>query len=73
MSTLKERLEATLGVIDSSDISLTEYVVHLYYFFSFERQIVKRNRAHHKAEKLKQKIDENLEVFIFRKQMSDHP
>lgn len=73
MSTFKDRLEATLKVIDDSDISPKEYVVHFYYFFSFERQIVKRNRAHHKAEKFKQKIDTNLEVFVFRKQMSDHP
>ena len=72
MSTMKERLEMTMKVLDDQ-VTAVETLIHLYYFFQFERLIVKRNRVHIKAAKFERKLAYNIEVYTFRKQMSDHP
>jgi hypothetical protein len=72
MATLQERLNKTLAFVDDDDVTLAEAAVHVYYFLRFEYAIWARNKHAKTAQKCAKKLNANLDVLGFRKQLREH-
>lgn len=71
MHTMHERYEKTVSFINDPDVTVREGLVHAYLWTRFEWAIIQRNKHARRARRLAKRLNNNLEVVGFRKQMKD--
>ena len=64
------RVRKTIEYIEDPDVTALEAYAHVYLWLRFEYALYLRNRYSKKAIKFGQKLNDNLDVVAFRKEMN---
>lgn len=70
MSTFKERLDKTVELCADDNVTIVEAFTHVINWMRFERAIILRNRYAVLASKLSRRLNTNMDVWEFRKELS---
>lgn len=71
MSTWQERCTKTLELANQDDVSIREGLGHIYWWLRFEWSVWQRNKHANNAAYYARKLNTNLDVYEFRKEMSN--
>jgi hypothetical protein len=69
MATFEERFEMTKKYVLDKDTTFPEAIAHGYLWYRYERALIRRRRAEVTGRKLMKKLNQNIDVFNFRKDL----
>lgn len=69
MSTQRERMNRVCEVANDDSVSFREGLILIVLWLRFEHQIIRGRKANQRAQRLGQKLNENLSVYDLRKKL----